>query len=458
MSKKIAFILAGGKGERLWPLSRENYPKQFVEFKEGHSLFKLTLKRLRPFFTPSSIYIISSLDYKFTVYNQIENSDFLSKKEKERLKENLIIEPVSKNTAPAILLGVKCLEDKISDEDIIYVFPSDHFIKPLSKFISSLKKAEKLAREDLIIVFGINPLKIQPGYGYILAEGDKVKKFIEKPEKSLAKKLIKKGAFWNSGIFCFKKRVFLEELKKYADKIYKPYEFAWNKFVKEFSKLPKDSIDYALIQKTRRLGFIKFEGEWTDLGNWESFLEFYSRNKENYTVGEAYLINSKNCLVFSPHRLAALIGVRDSLVIDSPDALLVLKKGRASEVKDLVNILKKENKDIVKESPTVYRPWGYYTVLKKADNYKVKEIGVYPKKYISLQKHKFRSEHWNVVEGGAEITLGKKKFIVKRNQSIYVRPGCKHRVHNPTNKILKIIEVQIGSYLAEDDIQRFDAY
>ncbi|HDN85651.1 MAG TPA: cupin domain-containing protein, partial [Candidatus Omnitrophica bacterium] len=201
-----------------------------------------------------------------------------------------------------------------------------------------------------------------------------------------------------------------------------------------------------------------FEGEWTDLGNWESFLEFYSQNKENYIVGKAYLINSKNCLVFSPYRLAALIGLEDSLVIDSPDAFLVLKKGKASEVKDLVNILKKENKDIVKESPTVYRPWGYYTVLKKANNYKVKEIGVYPKKYISLQKHKFRSEHWNVVEGKAEITLGKKKFIVKRNQSIYVKPKCKHRVYNPTNKILKIIEVQIGSYLAEDDIQRFDAY
>ena len=458
MSKKIAFILAGGRGERLWPLSRENFPKQFVEFERGYSLFQLTLKRVNACFSLSSIYIVSSSNYKFTIYTQIEALDFLSRRQKEKLKKNLIIEPVSKNTAPATLLGLKYLGDKISDKDIVYVFPSDHYISPLSKFKTSLRKAENVARKNLIVVFGVKPNTPQEGYGYILAIKDKVKKFIEKPPKVLARRLIQKGAFWNCGIFCFKKATLLDEFERYNPLMHKFYNLSLEDFIKNFSKIPSDSIDYALIQKAKRVGFVKFEAEWSDLGNWESFLEFYSQDKRNYIVGEAQLLDCQNCLVFSPYRLVSLIGMKDSLVIDSLDTLLIIKKGLSSKVKDLVKILRRKKKNLVKESLTVYRPWGYYTVLKETSSYKVKEIGIYPKKYISLQRHKFRSEHWNVVEGRAEITLGGEKFIVKRNQSIYVKPFLKHKVYNPTNKLLKIIEVQIGSYLGEDDIQRFDAY
>ncbi|MBN2119858.1 MAG: mannose-1-phosphate guanylyltransferase/mannose-6-phosphate isomerase [Candidatus Omnitrophica bacterium] len=455
--KKIALILAGGKGTRLWPLSRENYPKQFVEFKEGKSLFQLTLRRMLSCFKSGDIYIVSSEKYKFTIFNQIDFLKSVPKRSRRALKQNLIFEPAPKNTAPSILFSIKYLEQQrgVNYNPIFYVFPSDHIIEPVVKFRKYLKKAERLAKAGRVVVFGVPCKYPKEGYGYILAGKDNsVAKFVEKPSLKKAKSLLARGAFWNSGIFCFSKNVFLKELSKFKPQIYKFYKFDLDSLRESFTRVPKDSIDYAIMQKTKTASYIKFDLTWSDLGSWDSFLSLYPDLK----IGKVESLDSKDCFVYSKSRLVSLVGLRDLVIVDSPDSLLVVKKGLSDRVKELVEILNKKKEPAIKDSLTVYRPWGYYTILHEEKGYKVKEIGVYPKKYISLQRHRFRSEHWNVVEGKAQIILGKKKTGVNKNESVFVPKGKLHKVYNPANNTLKIIEVQIGKYLGEDDIRRFDSY
>ncbi len=458
-----ALILAGGKGKRLFPLSRQNYPKQFVELIKGRSLFQLTLTRLLGYFAPGDIFILSQQDYKFHIINQIEFLN-LSSKEKRTLRNNLILEPLSRNTAPCSLLALKYLEEKRKGrEEVIFLFPSDHIIEPKEKFIQTLPNAKRLADKGYIVTFGVLPDEAKSGYGYILVEdkceeGYLVKRFVEKPSLKRAKELIKKGAFWNAGIFCFKKGIFLEELEKYAPAIFNYYKKEYSQIVENFSSFPEVSIDYAVMQKTRRAALVEFNLRWSDLGSWDSFLKFFSSSDGSFSIGKAEFINSRKCYFFSPKRLTIGVGVDNLMVVDTPDCILVMKRGKSEKISDVVKMLEKRGSEVVKESTIVYRPWGYYKVLEVGENYKVKEIGVYPHKYISYQRHKFRSEHWNVVEGKAKITLKEKEFIIKRNQSLFVPRMTKHRVYNPTNRLLRIIETQIGTYLGEDDIERFDTY
>ena len=464
-NNKIAIILVGGKGARLWPISRENYPKQFAEFREGLSLFQLTIGRTLKFFKDQNIYILSGENYKFTVFNQIDAIPDLTVSEKQVLKNNFIFEPCARNTAPALLLGLKYLETfkKCDGNSIFYTFPSDQVIEPDKGMGKYLDQAGSLARSDKIVLFGVKLKVPKQDFGYItkgqkISKGFLVKKFVEKPSLAMVKTLMKKGALGNAGIFCFKKDVFIQELKQFKPQIGKYDDLSFKELSAQFNNIPSDSIDYAVIQKSQKSAVIEFDLNWADLGDWDSFLEYHHNNDNNFSIGKSEFIECKGCFTYSKDRIVSLIGVEDTIVVDSPDALLVVKKGFSDKVKNLADILNQKDEPVIKDSTTVYRPWGYYTILKEGPGYKVKRIAVYPGKSLSLQKHKHRSEHWNVVEGRGIITIGKKQFPIKRNESIYVPKGEKHKLYNPTKENLAIIEVQIGNYLGEDDIIRFDKY
>lgn len=458
---KYALVMVGGCGTRLWPMSRKNYPKQFVEFKDGMSLFQMTLKRLLSIFDAKRIVVVSGEPYKFTLRNQIDMLKGIDKKTATLLKANIVLEPCQKNTLPAILLGMKYLEENrmFSGDDCLFVFPSDHIIESIAKFKTTLSNGLKVAKQDKIVVFGIKPNHPKEGFGYIVPNKDNsVKKFVEKPDSKKAQKLIEQGAMWNAGIFAFKKSVMLEELNTYQNKMSDMYCEGYNDMLASFADFEKDSVDYAIMQKTKCAAVVEFTPRWTDLGSWDSLMAFYSDGKKNFSVGRSQLQDANDCLTYSSDRLVAISGVDDLIVVDSPDSILVMKKGESDKVKGLVETLQKEDAPEVKDSLTVYRPWGYYMILEERPGYKVKEIGVYPGRALSLQKHKHRSEHWNIVEGKAQIRIGEDIIVRTKNQSVYVPKNTKHKLSNPGKQTVKMIEVQIGDYLEEDDIVRYESY
>lgn len=458
-----AIILAGGSGTRLWPVSRYGLPKQFVSINGGKSLLLGTIERLCDYLKPEDIYVITNEDYKFHVIEEL-------RKVSKNLENNLILEPVGRNTAPAIALSMKFCLEKLgcSRKETIFICPSDHIIEPLKKFTEYLGACDELAKTGKIVTFGISPRDPNTGYGYI-KRGPKIKmdggfrafdvdRFVEKPDLKTAGKYLKSGDYyWNSGMFGFSIEIMSAELKKNAPEVYKKMGLSFSAMVKNFREMPNISIDYAVMEKSDKTAVLQADLLWSDLGSWDSLEEIEPKDERgNIKIGNVVDINSRNSIIYGGDRLISAIDVEDLLVVDTRDAILVAKRGSSQKVKEMVNILKSRKNKEVMEHTTVYRPWGSYIVLEEGPRYKIKRITVKPGEKLSIQLHHHRSEHWIVVKGVAKVTNGEQVKLVHENESTYVPKSTRHRLENPGKVPLELIEVQNGEYVGEDDIIRLD--
>jgi len=471
MEKKIQVvpvILAGGSGTRLWPLSRSNYPKQFLVISDNQTLFQQSVLRLNEF--------DSSIDTLKTVIVANEENRFLildQMRELGHIDYNLLLEPCQRNTAAALTLAA--LEAAKEGQDpIIIATPSDHIIEDNINFLSVLKQAVLEAENGSIVTLGIKPSMASTDFGYIKCDpahsnsfAQNVIEFVEKPDLETAKIYLESGSYyWNSGIFVMKSSLWLEALNQFRPDIKSATEDAFNlrtfdgHFTRPdanlFEKIPTESIDCAVMERCSNSNFnlktIQLDANWNDLGTWHSIAEFYV----NHPQGDVLSEDSENTFVFSTSRLVTTLGVNNLIVIETPDAVLVADKNKVSDVKKIVQKLANENRTEHKNHRKVYRPWGWFDVLTSEDNYKVKKILINPGKRLSLQKHHFRSEHWVVIKGRAEITIGDEKKILNVNESIFIPKDVVHCIFNKETTPLEIIEVQTGDQVTEEDIYRID--
>ena len=457
----IPIILAGGSGTRLWPLSRKIHPKQFISLVNETSLFQDTLTRL-PKEALDPI-VICNEDHRFLVAEQAREINVTL--------NSIILEPIGRNTAPAIALAaIKVLND--FENPILIVLAADHKIENKSAFHDAIKIAHKLAENNKLVTFGIIPKSAETGYGYIeIEKKDKaeyfdIKSFVEKPNQKNAINFLNSGNYlWNSGMFMFNASIYLSELNKFEPEILTSCkkslsnEFKDLEFIridkKEFCKSPNQSIDYAVMEKTNKAKVVPLDAGWSDVGSWDALMD--SKIKDslgNVVEGDVTLDQVKNSYLYSANRLVAASNIADLIVIDTQDALLVTTRDNSLSIKNIVKKLKKNKRTEIENHRKVYKPWGYYDSIDTGYNFQVKRILVNPGAKLSLQKHLHRSEHWVVVSGVAKITCGKKIYNLEKNQSTYIPKGEIHRLENIENYPLEIIEVQTGNYLGEDDIIR----
>ena len=449
-------ILAGGNGTRLWPLSRGSYPKQFIKLQDDKpSLFQQTFKRSLLLSCLNDIYIVTNKKYKFLVVGEIKELGY------EYDESNIIIEPEAKNTLPAIYASVHEITKKGTDS--VVVFPSDHMILKEKEFCDIIKDSEILTK-DSIITFGIKPDGPNTGYGYIAPGAGKlnaykVKEFKEKPGHEVAVTYVNDGYFWNSGIFMFDTELFINEVKLYAKNIYHAFESS-NKIEESFSKIDEDiSMDYGIMEKSKNIVVVPVDIGWSDLGSFDAICNISDKDEDDNIVdSHNIVIDSRNNYIYSEKdKIVSTIGVNDLIVVDNRDALLICKKDQSQKVKKVVETLKKRNDSRVNYHVQDYRLWGYYKVLEEDKNsFKIKRIEVGQGKKLSYQLHYHRSEHWIIVKGMAKVTIDDIEKFVPAGESIFIKPGQKHRLENPGRIPLEIIEVQMGDYLEEDDIVRFD--
>lgn len=453
-------ILAGGSGTRLWPLSRSAYPKQFLDLTSDRTMLQDTIIRLKGLTTLNPI-VVCGEEHRFYVKEQFEEIN---------IKTKILLEPLSRNTAPAITIAALMSEP----ETIMLVLPADHLIEDINQFHIGLKKAIKHAKNGNLVTFGISPNGPNTNYGYMQV-GNKiddcyqVSRFVEKPDIDLAVSYINEGGYyWNSGIFVFKASSFLEEIKKYEPEILKSSIEAYRRETSDdsfsridlesFSLCPSKSIDYAVMEKTNKAILIPLNAGWTDLGTWDAVHEVSRKNTDgNFCKGDVINSGTKNSFILSTSdRLIATIGLNNFIVIDTKDAVFISPKNDLDKIKNLISTLKDDNKSHIQFHREVHRPWGKFDSLDKGQTHQVKKISVNPGAKLSLQKHKYRSEHWIVINGTAEVTRDDETFLVNRNESVYLPLGCIHSLKNPSKDLLELIEVQTGTYLGEDDIERFE--
>ncbi len=455
----FGIILAGGSGSRLWPLSRELYPKQLLSLNSEKSLLQSTFERLQAFIPAENIVSITNTKHVGNIKRQL----------KKLAKDSVVLsEPLARNTAPAIALATKYITQKENDP-LILVVPSDHLIENCKDFLSTVKKGEELANEGYIVTFGIEPSYPETGYGYInvinepIKGGFKVKEFVEKPNLQTAEKYVAaKTYYWNSGIFMFKASTMIEEIKKFAPEIYANMEeFGKNNSDKIeynlFEKMPNISIDYAIMEKSDKIALVKLESDWNDLGSWQSIYDVSKKDeKNNVMIGHVLDEGSTNSLVYASSKLVATIGLEDTVLVETDDAILACKKDRTQDVKKIFDKLKKQNDDTHLVHKTVYRPWGFYTVLAQGKGFLTKLIHVDVGQKLSVQSHNHRSEHWVVLSGKAKVVLEGKELILSPGHSIDIGLKAIHSLQNPYEEPMEIIEVQLGDLLLEDDIVRYE--
>lgn len=449
-------ILAGGGGTRLFPLSRDCYPKQFLHVIGDKSLLAQTIERFLGLVEAKDIIIVTNERYIFHVQAELKTINVQ--------EAHIITEPMGKNTAPAIALAQTYCQDVLQcdDDEILFVSPSDHLIKPIDAFQDLIKNAQDVAKDN-IITLGIKPTKPEIGYGYIEAEKNnnvakKVISFKEKPDLVTAKEYISSGNYyWNGGMFMFSIATMQAELTKYMPAIIDITQNGYQYTVDNFINMPDISIDYAVAEKSQKMMMIPMENiYWNDIGSFDAIAEVLSDKDKNVFKGDILAENCTDTMIIGDNRLIAGIDLENLMIIDTPDALLVAKKGESQKVKNIVNKLKQNKRKEAKENVTMYRSWGKYTLLTESEGYRVRKVEMDPGASLTMQMHYHRSEHWTVISGTGKTIINDKESIFTENQSTYIPMGVKHKLSNPGKIPLIIIEVQSGKYINEDDIVVFE--
>ena len=460
----VPVILAGGSGTRLWPLSRTLHPKQFIELIGKTTLFQEAVLRLPQYI--GDPLVVCNEEHRFLAAEQLRQID--------RLASSIILEPVGKNTAPAIALAaIKSIKD--NNNAVLLVLSADHLIQDIEKFHQTIETAKKQAEKNKLVTFGIAPKEVETGFGYIKGDvsqdGDyyNIDEFVEKPDYKTAQKYVESGKyFWNSGMFMFKASVYLDELKKHESEIFSickkscQTEYYDSDFIrlnkKEFLNCPSKSIDYAVMEKTNNAVMVKMDVTWNDVGSWPALWSLQPKDKNNnLVVGDVILKKVNDSYIHNASkRLVSAIGVSNLIIVDTEDAILVTNKNHAQYVNNIVKQIKESDRPESDQHRKVFRPWGYYDSIDNGNGFQVKRLLINLGAKLSLQKHAHRAEHWVVVKGRAQVTCGKKTFQLIENQSTYIPLGEVHRLENTGSTPLEIIEIQTGDYLGEDDIIRIE--
>ena len=466
----VPVILSGGAGTRLWPVSRSAYPKPFMHMGDGESLLKKTLDRALRCAGDGSVLTVTGRDYYF-----LTRDEYARHPGADLDKLPFLLEPAGRNTAPAIVLAALHARDRVGADATLLILPADHLIRDLDAFEADARRAAALAQDGWLVTFGIHPTHPETGFGYIRMgaaveglQGRAVAAFVEKPDMQTAESYVASGEYvWNSGMFCFRADVLLDVAAKTCPDVVaaaqachaqainqdSPIEYAREAFLAQ----PDISIDYAIMERAPKVAVVPATFDWSDIGSWKAMSDLDSADGDGNRVrGEAVLVESENCYIQSEGRVVAAVGVRDLVIVDTGDAVLVSHRERAQQVKQVVERLRAENHAAASVHQTVRRPWGSYTVLEDADDCKVKRLTVKPGHVLSLQLHHRRSEHWTVVEGTAKVRVGEEEFLLERNQSTYIPMNTVHRLENPTDADIHLIEVQCGDYFGEDDIVRLE--
>ncbi len=465
----VPVILSGGSGTRLWPVSRRAHPKPFMKLVDGESLAEKTFRRALGVAASAPVLTVTSRDYYFytrDLYDAVDGKEH---------GHPFLLEPIGRNTAPAIALAAHYVRETFGDKALMLVLPADHLIRDTAKFEAAVDEARKLGGRGYLVTFAIHPTHAETGYGYIRkgrqlkdSGGFEVAAFVEKPDLATASAYLESGEYgWNSGMFCFAAGVYLDALGQFAPEIADAARACWESIdpdeqpmeipLELFSQCPSVSVDYAVMEKATNCAVVGADFGWSDIGSWKAMSELYESDEAGNRIhGKAVLVESRNCFVQGGDRVVAAVGVDDLVIVDTGDAILVAHRDRVQDVKEVVSQLTELKHDAAEFHKTVFRPWGSFSILEDAVDCKVKRLVIKPGQVLSLQMHHKRAEHWTVIRGVAKVRLGDKEFLLNPNESTYIPLETQHRLENPGTEDVHLIEVQTGDYFGEDDIIRYE--